>query len=470
VGLTPWRRSPLAGAAGTDRATTTVRRAPTTDPLFTPDRLPATVTPDRWRAMLPAPVRRLPADLAAVAAFVLATVGAVLLPVVSETPLRIVLGLPFVLFVPGYALVAALFPERGPDRAGTERDDAGSATGDGDDAGSATGDGDDAAPHAADEGGIDGIERVALSFGTSIAVVPLIGLVLNFTPFGIRLVPIVASLSAFTLGATAVAAQRRWSLPPGDRFRVPYREWLRAGRSELFEPEDRTDAALNVLLAASVLLAVGSVGYAVAVPKQGEAFTELYLLTETDDGELVADDYPTEFVRGEAQSLVVGIGNQEHEPVNYTVVVELQRVEVRTVSNGTDGPPGGGAGTGDATATATPVNRTVVEVLEERRVTTFRTRLEHNRTWQLRHEVAPRMTGERLRLAYLLYEGPAPPEPTVDNAYREVHLWVNVSEPGAGTGNASAVRAGASAVRPEASTVRPGPSTGPSLGRSAVAG
>jgi len=32
--------------------------------------------------------------------------------------------------------------------------------------------------------GIDGIERVALSFGLSIAIVPLIGLVLNFTPWG----------------------------------------------------------------------------------------------------------------------------------------------------------------------------------------------------------------------------------------------------------------------------------------------
>jgi uncharacterized membrane protein len=33
-----------------------------------------------------------------------------------------------------------------------------------------------------------------------------------------------------------------------------------------------------------------------------------------------------------------------------------------------------------------------------------------------------------LRLAYLLYKGEAPPEPTVENAYREVHLWVNVTE------------------------------------------
>jgi len=40
------------------------------------------------------------------------------------------------------------------------------------------------APSHSREGIDDGIERVALSFGLSIAIVPLIGLVLNFTPWG----------------------------------------------------------------------------------------------------------------------------------------------------------------------------------------------------------------------------------------------------------------------------------------------
>ena len=38
------------------------------------------------------------------------------------------------------------------------------------------------------------------------------------------------------------------------------------------------------------------------------------------------------------------------------------------------------------------------------------------------------MTGERLRLAFLLYDGPVPAAPGVESAYRETHLWVNVSE------------------------------------------
>jgi uncharacterized membrane protein len=176
---------------------------------------------------------------------------------------------------------------------------------------------------------------VALSFELSIAVVPLVGLVLNFTPFGIRLVPILVSVSLVTVIAAAVAARRRKLFPPDERFRVPSRGWYAAARDELFEPESRTDAALNVLLVVSILLAVSSVAYAVAVPTAGESFTEFYLLTDTDDGELVADDYPTNFTVGESKPVVVGISNHEQAPVNYTVIPELQGVQL-TGSNGTN--------------------------------------------------------------------------------------------------------------------------------------
>lgn len=347
------------------------------------------------RVLVPRSVRRLPADLAAVLAVVALTNFAVLVPVVRETPLRIVFGLPFVLFVPGYAFVAALFPEAGvsPDES-FESDTTGSEAAE------------TASSRVRGRGGIDGIERVALSFGLSIAVVPLLGLVLNFTPWGIRLVPILVAVSGFTVACTAVAVWRRRDLPEEERFSVPYKEWTSKARSELLEPDTRTDAALNVLLVASVLLAAASVTYAVAVPKQGEAFTEFYLLTEDEDGDLVADDYPTEFVRGEPKPLVIGVGNHEHEPVDYTVVVELHRVRFEQANNSTR-----------------------VVVLEETELRRFHPSLPHNETWHRTYEVAPTMTGENLRLAFLLYREDPPANPTVDNAYRETHLWVNVSRP-----------------------------------------
>lgn len=158
-------------------------------------------------------------------------------------PVRLV----FALFAPGYALIAALFPEQG-EQPDTEPDS------------------DSEERRLSLRRGIDGIERVALSFGLSIAVVPLIGLVLNFTPWGIRLAPIMIGVSGITVAAVAVAAHRRWQLPVEERFRVPYRAWFLDARAELFEPNDRTDAALNILLVVSLLLAIGSVGYAVTVP------------------------------------------------------------------------------------------------------------------------------------------------------------------------------------------------------------
>ena len=87
--------------------------------------------------------------------------------------LRWIVGSVFVLFLPGYVTVQALFPE------GKE---------------------------------LDNIERFALTVGLSLAITPLIGLLLNYTPWGIRLDPIVISLSIFTLGLAISGTFRRYRL------------------------------------------------------------------------------------------------------------------------------------------------------------------------------------------------------------------------------------------------------------------
>ena len=114
-------------------------------------------------------------------ALTLACILFVLAPRLNETPVRVLLGLLLVLFLPGYSLVAALFPRR---------DD------------------------------LDGIERIALSFGLSIAVVPLLGLGLNYTQYGIRLVPVLAGLSLFTILLALVAYIRRAWVSKTERFVV----------------------------------------------------------------------------------------------------------------------------------------------------------------------------------------------------------------------------------------------------------
>jgi len=109
----------------------------------------------------------------------------VLIPPLNETPVRIILGLPLVLFLPGYALIATLF---------IRKDD------------------------------LDGIERIALSFGLSIAITPLLGLALNYTPFGIRLSPVLIVLSIFTISLALGAYVRRSRITEEKRFVVDF--WI----------------------------------------------------------------------------------------------------------------------------------------------------------------------------------------------------------------------------------------------------
>lgn len=85
--------------------------------------------------------------------------------------IRWLLGSILVLFLPGYALLQLLFPKPSE---------------------------------------MDSLERFALEIGLSLALVPLIGLVLNYTPWGIRFIPATMSLSAFTIIFLLAAATRKY--------------------------------------------------------------------------------------------------------------------------------------------------------------------------------------------------------------------------------------------------------------------
>ncbi len=88
-------------------------------------------------------------------------------------PARYVIGSIYVLFIPGYLLVEALYPY---------------------------------------ERSLSPLERLALSIGLSLAVVPLIGLILNYTPWGIRLWPVVASLAIYDASMMLIASYRKYGI------------------------------------------------------------------------------------------------------------------------------------------------------------------------------------------------------------------------------------------------------------------
>lgn len=85
--------------------------------------------------------------------------------------LRYILGLITVLFLPGYVLVETLYPR--------ERD-------------------------------LKPLERLALSIGLSLAILSLIGIILNYTPWGIILEPIITSITIYTFALTIIASYRKY--------------------------------------------------------------------------------------------------------------------------------------------------------------------------------------------------------------------------------------------------------------------
>jgi uncharacterized membrane protein len=307
----------------------------------------------------------IPIDLTLVVGWTVIVGGVALSPVELPALLRAGAMLPMLVFVPGYAVVAAIFP--------------------------ATGDHPYSTPEAAN---VDAIERVLLSVVSSLVLSMLIGITLGYTVFGVEFSPIVLTLVLISLAGAGVGAYRRSRLPAEVRFSL--RPLGRSARRTSFPSPSKSLTFANAFVVVAVLLTVGSVAYVSAVPQGGEQFTELGLLTR-DDGELVTGSYPEELTAPGEETLVVSIENHEHRDVSYTLVVQFERV----VNQGA-----------------------FLEIAEVER---FERTVPAGETTRISHTVssAP-LTGEELRLSYLLYIGEPPEDPSTENAYREVHVWVDV--------------------------------------------
>ncbi|MDV4344068.1 DUF1616 domain-containing protein [Methanoculleus sp. YWC-01] len=306
--------------------------------------------------------RTIPLDLKSIYLWIFLALAGMYAPVISESPLRVVFVLPFILFIPGYLLIAALFPARGD---------------------------------------LEGIERVALSMGLSIAIVPLSGLALNYTPWGIRLDPIVVTLVIFSLAIGLIAQFRRRELPEENRFTVPVGTYLATMKEEFTGGSvSRTDRVLSIVLVAVVLVAVATTVFIVAVPKEGEKFTEFYILGPKGK----AADYPTEFMSGTPQTVILGIGNHEYRDITYTV--ETFAVESRF---------------DNATNQSTIISATLLD--------RFAVTVPHNQTVEQPYTFRI-MDPDTNRIEFLLFKETPPDAIPVNNltevGYRDLHLWLRV--------------------------------------------
>src|SRR5438445_7969896 len=262
------------------------------------------------------------------------------------------LAILLVLFVPGYVLVAVLFLKN------TE---------------------------------IDWIERIALSFGLSIAIVPLLGLLLNFTPWGIRFAPIVVTITLFTVGVGYAAYWRRMRLPADQRLSLTVNlaipDW---------KEYSLLDKGLSVALASSIVVAGGTLVYVVLTPRTGETFTEFYILGPGGN----TSGYPSSLNISQPGSVIMGIANHESASVNYTVRIDL--VGVVIVYNVTS-----------RFNETVEVNRTLWS--------TFNVTLADGRNWTQPYTFQINYAG-LWKVQFLLFK-----DGDFSSAYRELHLYVRVT-------------------------------------------
>jgi hypothetical protein len=174
-------------------------------------------------------------------------------------PARALVALPLVLFIPGYAIVAAAFPSG---RLGTT-------------------------------------ERMLFSLGASLALVALAGLLLHWTALGLRPAAWAVALGNITLVASLVALVRRWQQPAGDALRplaLP-----RFGSAGLTLAQAGQLGLALLLVAGALLIARDG-----AIQQRATGFTQLWVLPDS---------------AAQIDSVRLGVSNREPGAIGYRLLV-----------------------------------------------------------------------------------------------------------------------------------------------------
>lgn len=280
----------------------------------------------------------IPSDILIILTWAISTFIFIIIPELSDSIIRTILGIPMVLFIPGYVLITALFPKKED---------------------------------------LEIIERIALSFGFSIAVVPLLGLLLNYT-FGIRLIPIIIALCIYTIALAMITIYRRRKFSE-DQFSVQFSKIYGIINNEIIAQKSKTYRVLAVILIFSIVLVIVTVIYVITMPKIGEKFTEFYILNSSSGK---ADNYPTKLNVGTSTTLKIGLVNHEYSPINYTIQIDLDK-----------------------------------NILKSEKLM-----LNDNEIWEKNISFILDKKGNDMRLELLLFK-----ENNFTAPYRELHLWVDAT-------------------------------------------
>lgn len=193
----------------------------------------------------------------------------VLVPPLNKTPAWMLPGSLFVCLIPGYLLLEIMFPRN---------DD------------------------------LELIERLALSFGSSLILTSIIGLIFNYTQWGIRLELILLVIAVFCLFLCFITLARRKKLPLGLRISIPSMEKM-----------------LSIFIIICILMTVGAAAYTLLKPgstpgKDNKTNLTDFYIKKIDSN---ASAYTLNLVSGEETTLNMILVNQEGSAVNYNILVRV---------------------------------------------------------------------------------------------------------------------------------------------------
>ncbi len=251
--------------------------------------------------------------------------------------LRVIFGLIFVLFVPGYVLIMLLFPR---------------------------------------EKSLGNIERFALSVGASIVTVPILVLILYYSPLNLSIYTVLCTLDLFVIIMLAIAFYKRRGLLVGN-----IKDSLRHVRFTLiidwWKRQNRWEKVFTILLSVAILGSVITLSYAITTSDKQEKYTEFYILNTYGE----AQEYPKELFLGQIGTVNLITINNEHRTMTYRVTVAVEGRPVVSLDPFT---------------------------------------LNHNEEQETEVNFLPTEAGDNQKVSFSLYK------PEISKPYHTLYLWINV--------------------------------------------
>jgi len=153
-------------------------------------------------------------------------------------------------------------------------------------------------------------------------LVLIIGLVLNFTPWGITVLPILILLTLLIIINSTLAYFMTIRLTELERIdlhiNLNLRNWLNKRYS--------INKVATIILVCSISLLVGTVIFSVFHPKINQNYTEFYLLDMNGN-----TDYNLNLTIGNEAQVIVGLINREQSQTRYSIEILINGQEQNVI-------------------------------------------------------------------------------------------------------------------------------------------